>query len=96
MRGGGGTNVGLLRGAICIVSTWETEIYCSVHCPLVLLVKVGWKPGKAFGSEESKVIGSDSWQYGAEGRSWALGVSFVFGGQQYDETVQFCVWRAAV
>jgi hypothetical protein len=22
--------------------------------------------------------------------------SFVFGGQQYDETVQFCVWRAAV
>jgi hypothetical protein len=24
------------------------------------------------------------------------GVSFVFGGQQYNETVQFCVWRAAV
>ena len=22
--------------------------------------------------------------------------SFVFGGQQYDETVHFCVWRAAV
>jgi hypothetical protein len=82
-----------------------------VYCPLVLLVKVGWKQGKTFGSEEGKVMRNDSSQYGAEGKSWARGLglvlclegssmtkrcSFVFGGQKYDETVQFCVWRAAV
>ena len=41
-------------------------------------------------------MGSDCWEYGADGRNWAMGGEFVFGGQQYDETVQFCVWRAAV
>jgi hypothetical protein len=27
-------------------------------CPLVLLVKVGWRQGRALGSEEGNVIGS--------------------------------------
>ena len=47
------------------------------------MINVGWKEGNAFGSENSKVMGSDSWKYGAEGRSWALGG-------------EFCVWRTAV
>jgi hypothetical protein len=53
------------------------------RCPLVLLVKVGCKQVEAFGSEEGKVMGSDSWKYGEQGRSWARGG-------------EFCVWRAAV
>ena len=69
-----------------IIAAWErtfTVLRVSIQCPLVLLVKLDWKQGKALGSEECKVMGSDSSQYGAEGRSWALGG-------------EFCVWRAAV
>jgi hypothetical protein len=36
-------------------------------------------------------MGSDSWQYGVEGRSWALGLCFVLGGEQYDETLHWGV-----
>ena len=31
------------------------------RCPLVLLVKIGWKQGNALGSEDGKVMGSDCW-----------------------------------
>lgn len=27
------------------------------HCPFVLLIKVGWRQGRALGFEEGKVIG---------------------------------------
>jgi len=42
---------------------------------------VGLIQGEALGSEVGKVMGSDSWQYGVEGWKWAMGLSFVFGGQ---------------
>jgi len=70
----------------CIIATRErafTVLRFSIQCPLVLLVKLDWKQGTALGSEEGKVMGSDSSQYGAKGRSWAVGV-------------EFCAWRAAV
>jgi hypothetical protein len=31
-----------------------------------------------------------------EGSSMTKSCTFMFGRQQYDETVQFCVWKAAV
>jgi hypothetical protein len=40
---------------------------CQV-CPLVLLVKVGCRQGKALGSEEGKVMGSGLFEYAAEER----------------------------
>jgi hypothetical protein len=47
------------------------------QCPLVL-VKVGWKQGKAFGCE---VLGVDCWQRGEKLSNWA---EFGFGGQHCD------------
>jgi len=33
------------------------------QCPHVLLIKVGWKQGKALGSEQNSVLGSGFWMY---------------------------------
>jgi hypothetical protein len=86
-----------------IIAAWErtfTVLRVFVQRPLVLLVKLDWKQGKALGSEEGKVMGSESSQYGAEGRSWALGGGVVFleGCSMTKRCIggEFCVWRAAV
>jgi len=66
-----------------IIAAWETAftvLSASTQCPLVLLVKLDWKQVKALGSVDGKVMGNGSSAYGAEGRSWALGGIFVFGG----------------
>jgi hypothetical protein len=42
-------------------------------CPLVLLLKVTWRHGRAMESEENKVIGSGLFGYASEEGSWALG-----------------------
>jgi len=53
-------------------------------CRLVLLVKVGWRQGRALGSEEYEMIGSKLFDGTAGGIIWGLGLS-----------LEFCVWRAA-
>ena len=47
--------------------------------PLVLLIKVGRKRGKAFGNEEGSVLGSGLLGIFSKERSWAFGLSFVLG-----------------
>jgi hypothetical protein len=42
--------------------------------------EVGRRQGRGLGSEEGKMVGS-----GPLGRRWEFGLSFVFGGEQYDE-----------
>jgi hypothetical protein len=67
----------------------------SRQCLLLLQVKVAWKKARAWGSEEGKVMGSDSSTEQRDGvGQW--GVSFVFGWQLYDETLKFWVWMSAV
>ena len=51
------------------------------QCPLVLLVKIGWRQDQAVGSEEGRVVGS-----------WVFGLSLVFGRQH--DTSAF-VWQQA-
>jgi hypothetical protein len=46
------------RGAIFIVATTF-----SGQCPLVLLIKVGWRQGKALGDEDGKVMESGCSEY---------------------------------
>jgi hypothetical protein len=46
------------RGAIFTVA-----ITFPGQCPLVLLVKVGWRQGKALGDEDGKIMDSDCWEH---------------------------------
>jgi hypothetical protein len=46
-------------------------------CPLVLLLKVTRRQGRALESEEGKVIGIGLFDYASEEGSWAFGLSFV-------------------
>jgi len=46
-------------------------------CPLVLLVKITWRLGRALESEGGKVIGSGLFDYASEEGRWAFGLSFV-------------------
>jgi hypothetical protein len=45
----------------------KRRIYWSVsrHGPVVLLLNVGWRKGRAFGSENSKVTRRDLFEYAA-------------------------------
>jgi hypothetical protein len=52
--------------------------------PIVRLVQVVWKQGKALGGEEADVMQVDCWQFTAEGISREYGLSVAFGGQYYD------------
>jgi hypothetical protein len=36
------------------------------QCPLVLLVKVGWRQGKALGDADGKFMESDCWEYASK------------------------------
>jgi hypothetical protein len=46
-------------------------------CPLLLLVKVTCRQGRALESEEGKMIGSGLFGYASEEGSWAFGLGFV-------------------
>jgi len=62
-----------------------TALKVTRKCPLVLLVKVGWKQGTSLGSEGSMAEG-ECRHYAPEGRSRLFGVRFVFfGGQHCDK-----------
>jgi hypothetical protein len=45
----------------CCCGARFTTIKVSRHCPLVLVVNVTWKEGKAMGSDESSVLAVDFW-----------------------------------
>jgi hypothetical protein len=58
------------RGAIFTVATTFPG-----QCPLVLLVKVGWRQGKALGNEYDKFTENDCWEYASKKkirRSWMM------------------------
>jgi hypothetical protein len=63
-------------------------------CPLVLLVKVGWRQGNTLGNEEVKVMLSGLLQCDAGGSNGALGLYFVFGRLRCDEIVMTVGWAA--
>ena len=56
----------------------ETVTTLKVHriCPLVLLVKVGWRQGRALGSKEDKVIRHGMLKNVSETRILMLGLNF--------------------
>jgi hypothetical protein len=49
-------------------------------CPLVLLVKVGWRQSRALGSEEGTIVGSRQLQYAAEENLKEYGLTFRLEG----------------
>ena len=49
------------RGVIFTVATTFPGQY-----PFVLLVKVGWRQGKAMGDENGKIMESDCWEYASK------------------------------
>lgn len=59
----------------------------SRKCPLVLLVRVRLTQHKTLGSEVDSALAVDFWEYTAEERTWAFGLSLVFGGQRYDKSL---------
>jgi hypothetical protein len=70
-RNRSGVAVRVITCIIIIIIGRKNKIYTALkvprQCPLVLLVKVGWKQGEALGSEGS-MLGVDSCEYVAEGK----------------------------